>query len=62
MPSPRNCFAMLIFPVVLAGSIAATIALMDAGMSATFAFGPPIAVVYLLVMALERALPFHRSW
>jgi len=53
---------MLVFPVVLSASIAATIALMNAGLSPTLAFGPPIAAVYLLVMALERALPFHRSW
>jgi sterol desaturase/sphingolipid hydroxylase (fatty acid hydroxylase superfamily) len=62
VPSARNWFAMGIFPVVLAASIAATIALMDAGVSATFAFVPPIAAVYLLVMTLERVLPFHRSW
>jgi sterol desaturase/sphingolipid hydroxylase (fatty acid hydroxylase superfamily) len=62
MPAARDWFAMLVFPVVLCASIAATIALMDAGMSPAFAFGPPIAVAYLLVMSLERVLPFHRSW
>jgi sterol desaturase/sphingolipid hydroxylase (fatty acid hydroxylase superfamily) len=62
MPSARDWFAMLVFPVVLCASIAATIALLDAGVSPAIAFLPAIAAAYLLLMALERVLPFHRSW
>jgi len=62
MPSARNWFAMTIFPTVLCASIAATIAIMDRGVSPAIAFGGPVTAVYLLVMALERVIPFHRSW
>jgi len=61
-PAARNLFAMTIFPVVLGGAVAATIAIMDRGVSPAIAFGGPVAAAYLIVMTLERLLPLHRSW
>jgi sterol desaturase/sphingolipid hydroxylase (fatty acid hydroxylase superfamily) len=61
-PASRNLFAMTIFPVVLGGAVAATIAIMDRGVSPAIAFGGPVAAAYLIVMTLERLIPLHRSW
>ena len=61
-PRARNLFAMTIFPVVLAAAIAATIAIMRGGVSPAVAFGGPAAAAFLIVMTLERVIPFHRSW
>jgi len=61
-PRARNLFAMTIFPVVLGGAIEATIAIMNRGVSPAIAFGGPVAAAYLIVMILERLIPFHRSW
>jgi sterol desaturase/sphingolipid hydroxylase (fatty acid hydroxylase superfamily) len=61
-PASRNLFATTVFPIVLGGAIAATIAIMDHGVNPAIAFGGPVAAAYLLVMTLERLIPLHRSW
>jgi len=53
---------MLVFPIVLALAIAATLVLMDAGVTPSLAFAGPVVASYLFVMVCERFLPFHRSW
>jgi sterol desaturase/sphingolipid hydroxylase (fatty acid hydroxylase superfamily) len=62
MASARDWFAMTIFPIVLGASIAATIWTMDRGVDPALAFTGPVVAAYLIVMCLERVLPFHRSW
>jgi len=61
-PTAIDLFSMLVFPVVLAASIAATLALMDRGVEPALAFTGPVVGAYLFVMLCERFLPFHRSW
>jgi len=62
VPGAVELFSMLVFPVVLAAAIAATIALMDAGVPPALAFTGPVVASYLFVMACERVVPYHRSW
>jgi sterol desaturase/sphingolipid hydroxylase (fatty acid hydroxylase superfamily) len=62
MPNARDLFAMTIFPAILCATIAVTIALMRQGVEPTAAFVGPMISAYLIVMILERRIPFHESW
>jgi sterol desaturase/sphingolipid hydroxylase (fatty acid hydroxylase superfamily) len=62
MPSARDLFAMTIFPLVLCATIGVTIALIEQGVEPAAAFIGPIVSAYLIVMLLERRIPYHESW
>jgi sterol desaturase/sphingolipid hydroxylase (fatty acid hydroxylase superfamily) len=62
MPGGRDLFSMTIFPVVLGGAIAATVALMAGGVNPVAAMAAPLLVAYLIVASCERGLPFYESW
>jgi sterol desaturase/sphingolipid hydroxylase (fatty acid hydroxylase superfamily) len=62
VPTARDLFAMTVFPVSLSGAVAASVVLMEAGVAPTAAYLAPTGAVYLIVMALERAIPYHASW
>jgi sterol desaturase/sphingolipid hydroxylase (fatty acid hydroxylase superfamily) len=62
MPSARDIFAMTVFPIVLGGAVAVTVALMHGGVDPALAFVGPIVAAYLIVMSCERLIPFYASW
>jgi sterol desaturase/sphingolipid hydroxylase (fatty acid hydroxylase superfamily) len=62
MSAARSIFSWSIFPTVLSLSVAVTIWQMDRGVDPSLAFVGPTVVSYLLLMVLERVLPYHASW
>ncbi len=62
MTTARSIFSWSIFPTVLCVSVAVTIWQMDRGVAPSLAFVGPTLVSYLLLMVLERVLPYHTSW
>ncbi len=55
-------FAWSAFPIGFCGSIAAALALIDAGWLPRLAFVPPVIAVYTAIALLERVFPYQRSW
>jgi sterol desaturase/sphingolipid hydroxylase (fatty acid hydroxylase superfamily) len=62
MARARTLFAWTIFPLVLGGAVAFTIREMERGVAPAFAFVGPTVASYLLILVLERVVPFHESW
>jgi len=58
----ERVFSVTIFPVVMAGSVAAGLYLIDGGYSPETVTGPLVLLAGLIVFGLERVLPHHRSW
>jgi sterol desaturase/sphingolipid hydroxylase (fatty acid hydroxylase superfamily) len=53
---------MAVFPVVTVGAVAGSIALIERDLPTVVVLAAPVLVAYLLVMVLERVVPFHDSW
>jgi sterol desaturase/sphingolipid hydroxylase (fatty acid hydroxylase superfamily) len=63
LPPVARVFAVLGFPLLLAVSLWATVALHRAtGMEPGLAIGPVIALAYLFLAIAERLMPWHESW
>jgi len=60
--TPAGLASAAIFPLVLGGAVAWTLAALDSGADPTAAIGPPTVCAALLVLAGERVLPRFRSW
>ena len=58
----RRAFAWIVFPTFLCGTIGATIWQMNLGIDPALAFLGPAAATYLVVMVLERLIPYRREW
>lgn len=58
----RRAFAVLVFPVIFGGAVAAAIALMNAGVAANNAFIAALVPSYLAVAVLERFVYYRESW
>jgi len=64
-PAPRTApalFQWAVFPVVMAGAVAATIQLMANGMEPAKALLGPQLAAFAVVAILEHVYPHHRSW
>jgi sterol desaturase/sphingolipid hydroxylase (fatty acid hydroxylase superfamily) len=61
-PRARAAFAVAVFPVLMGGAVAASIAAMNAGVAPTIAYLAPTGFIFAIVAGLERVVPFHRSW
>ncbi len=55
-------FASSVFPVVMTGAIAATLAMLAAGVEPALAIVPAIVGSYVLIAVLERVFPYQRGW
>ena len=62
MSGGERWFSVLVFPVLLGGSIWVTLILFDAGVDAAVAAGVVTGASGLGILGLERRVPHHRSW
>ena len=62
MSRVERILSVTVFPVVLAGSVAVALYLIEAGYSPETITGPLVLLAGLIVAGLERVLPHHRSW
>lgn len=58
----REIFSVLVFPVTLAASLETCFWLVGRGLPPSVAIAPAFLWAYLLVLALERVLPYRREW
>ncbi len=58
----RKIFSLTVFPVIFGGAVACSLWMMQAGYSPTVSFLAPTGVAYLLLLGLERVIPYHESW
>ena len=58
----KHVFSILVFPIVLAGSIAMGLYLMESGLPPEESFGLLVFAAGLVVFGFERLLPHHGSW
>ena len=58
----RRVFSLTVFPVIFGAAVAAAIWMLGAGYSPTVSFLSPTGVAYLLLLGLERIVPYHESW
>jgi len=62
VPRARLLFSVSVFPVVLGGCLLACAALIGRGRSPENAFLLPTVLTYLLLMVLERVVPYRSAW
>jgi sterol desaturase/sphingolipid hydroxylase (fatty acid hydroxylase superfamily) len=62
MSTGVRVFSWTVFPVVLGGAVALTLWQMRLGVAPALAFLGPTLASYLLLWALERRVPYRRSW
>ncbi len=62
MSLAERCFSMLVFPVVLGLVIAAAVLAMERGSDPAGVAGALTGIGAIVVLALERVFPKHRSW
>jgi sterol desaturase/sphingolipid hydroxylase (fatty acid hydroxylase superfamily) len=62
MGSARDGLSVSIFPALMGGAVAASIAMMDAGVDPTLAYLAPTGVCFAIVAVLERLVPYRESW
>ena len=58
----RSVVAVAIFPAVMAGSVAGALLMMDAGTSPAAAAAICQALAFLIVIVVERLVPYHQNW
>jgi len=62
MSAVQRIVSVAVFPVTLAAAVGATLAWIGAGRAVEPVVGPVVFACGLLVFALERVFPYHRSW